>query len=298
MSAKKEIPEKPVKIRHPKVMDVAKPGVLPPLSGSARPVIVTNRTVMRDPMMAPPEVSDISTTDTSGSSPDNGLPTKITIAPLEPAAPGYAANSAEKQPAEPRAVQSTAPDHQKDALVPENAADSQPEANLPDTATSTPNDEPDEVSMTGNADLRSDSDHTVLQSVQSKDADKAESEPLAETETAKSNPRAAKLSTSLYADKSDDSVQIDGVDELDGAAEADTAKLDALAAEAAEYEKLIEDKTYFLELNATQKRRNIQIYILGVIVIIILALAWLDIALDAGFVHIPGVQPLTHIFEQ
>jgi hypothetical protein len=35
---------------------------------------------------------------------------------------------------------------------------------------------------------------------------------------------------------------------------------------------------------------------LGVVLAIVLALAWADIALDAGLIQINGVKPVTHFF--
>ncbi len=64
----------------------------------------------------------------------------------------------------------------------------------------------------------------------------------------------------------------------------------------AEVQKLSESKKYFLPINAVEQRRSKQFVILGVVLSIVLALAWADIALDAALIKIPNVKPVTHLF--
>lgn len=83
----------------------------------------------------------------------------------------------------------------------------------------------------------------------------------------------------------------------------DTAQENQLeidASKEAEHEaavqKLSESKKYFLPINAVEQRKSKQFVILGIVVSIILALAWVNIALDASLIKIPGVKPVTHLF--
>jgi hypothetical protein len=77
---------------------------------------------------------------------------------------------------------------------------------------------------------------------------------------------------------------------------ADDAKAAAQAEEDAKTSKLIESKKYFLPINAVEHRRSTQIAVMGVILALILAVAWVDVALDAGLIHLGGIKPVTHIF--
>lgn len=61
-------------------------------------------------------------------------------------------------------------------------------------------------------------------------------------------------------------------------------------------QKLVDSKQYFLPINAVEKRKSRNFVILGVVLSLLLAMAWADIALDAGLVQIPGVKPVTHFF--
>jgi hypothetical protein len=76
----------------------------------------------------------------------------------------------------------------------------------------------------------------------------------------------------------------------------EAALLEADAKAQDELDTLVGQKTYFLPINAVEQRRSRHVLIFGIILILILAVAWLNIALDAGFVDIPGVRPLTHLF--
>ena len=63
-----------------------------------------------------------------------------------------------------------------------------------------------------------------------------------------------------------------------------------------ELNELILTKKFFLPINKTQKKKNKQILIIGLILAIVLIVFWIDIALDAGIIHISGIKPFTHFF--
>lgn len=64
----------------------------------------------------------------------------------------------------------------------------------------------------------------------------------------------------------------------------------------AEMQKLIETKKYFLPINAVERRRSKRFVALGIVLSLVLAAAWVNIALDAGLIEIDGVKPVTHFF--
>jgi len=75
----------------------------------------------------------------------------------------------------------------------------------------------------------------------------------------------------------------------------DEKQLAAEAAQAAKVAGLIKREVYVLPINAVEKRRSKHVVIGGLLLIIVLALVWLDLAADAGFIHVPHL-PLTHFF--
>jgi hypothetical protein len=61
-------------------------------------------------------------------------------------------------------------------------------------------------------------------------------------------------------------------------------------------QKLVDNKQYFLPINAVEQRRSKRFVALGVLLSLFLLVAWCEIALDAGLIDVPGIQPLTHFF--
>jgi cell envelope opacity-associated protein A len=61
-------------------------------------------------------------------------------------------------------------------------------------------------------------------------------------------------------------------------------------------QKIIDSKKYALPINAVEQRRSKRFVVLGIILAVILALAWGDIAADAGLIHVKGIKPVTHFF--
>lgn len=59
---------------------------------------------------------------------------------------------------------------------------------------------------------------------------------------------------------------------------------------------LIDSKKYELPINAVEKRKSKRFVVMGIVLAILLVLAWGDIAADAGIIHINGVKPVTHFF--
>lgn len=77
----------------------------------------------------------------------------------------------------------------------------------------------------------------------------------------------------------------------------DDAAVAKAAAERAEaVRKLVSAETYFLPINHREKRRTKRFVLLGLLLIVALAVAWLDVALDAGLISNPQNLPHSHFF--
>jgi hypothetical protein len=74
------------------------------------------------------------------------------------------------------------------------------------------------------------------------------------------------------------------------------AEAEALAKHDEAIQQLVDSKQYFLPINAVEKRKTRHFVILGVLLSVLLLLAWGDIALDAGLIQISGIKPATHFF--
>lgn len=81
-----------------------------------------------------------------------------------------------------------------------------------------------------------------------------------------------------------------------GLALPDQKKKEAEAKRQAELERLVEEKTYFLPIKTVEQRRTARFVLIGVILSLLLLVAWLNIALDAGLIELSGLKPLTHFF--
>ncbi len=79
-------------------------------------------------------------------------------------------------------------------------------------------------------------------------------------------------------------------------AQEEASVAEAEAKHQAELDKLAESQRYFLPLNAVEKRRSERAVVLGALLILLLGLAWADIALDVGLIHVSGIKPVTHFF--
>lgn len=203
-----------------RIMDIAKPGGQgAATAATSRPVLVSNRVLIQDPMVKP-DTADTSA-ETLPASPDK--PVKVVVKPISPP------EQSESDKLGPLTIAIKA-DTDADGVVDKpREASAEPAAPSPSAAEPAPTSEPGPPSR------------------------KPE-------ETA-----AAKL------------------------------QADQLAAD--EIDELIESKAYNLPIETAENRRARLVTIVGVLLILILAAAWLNVALDAGFITIPGVEPLTHFFK-
>lgn len=209
------------------IVDVAQPGkTAPPLT--SKPVIVTNRTILKDPMVVEKTADDTEKSEATSK-------TKAT-------------EGSDIQPTETTVDESVA---------------SKPEHVLAPSPTA-PTPEPE-----------------------AKEVTPPPAEKTAEPDTPATEEPAPDKTDSQDAEADNGATLTDAQIEAEATAE---------AAREAEVQKLIESKKYYVPVNAVEKRRTKRVIALGVVLSIILALAWVDIALDAGLIDMGGVKPVTHFF--
>ncbi|HET7320404.1 MAG TPA: hypothetical protein VFI84_02325, partial [Candidatus Saccharimonadales bacterium] len=95
----------------------------------------------------------------------------------------------------------------------------------------------------------------------------------------------------------------DGEDDVPEQAKSDpdaaAKEAERLAAEhAAAIQKLADGHEYYLPIETTESRKTKHFVILGALLILLLAAAWVDVALDAGLIQFGGLKPVTHFFKQ
>lgn len=215
-----------------KIVDVKEPGKTTP-SSTSKPVIVTNRPILKDPMVTP----------------EAAKPVEI-VKPRDD---------------EDKLKHSTGPAVKPLGASSDSDSDDPKTAEAPSEATKT--DSTDEEPK-ATPDKESDSES------------EAETEPEVE---AKAKP------------------EVDAKTEEEDKSTKKTAQNpEAKAAEQAQHDaavqKLVDSKKYELPINAVEKRKTKRFIVLGVFLAILLALAWADVAADAGLVHVNGVKPVTHFF--
>lgn len=101
---------------------------------------------------------------------------------------------------------------------------------------------------------------------------------------------------SIKEDKSENSILADN--QVDSKSPQDKIN-DETAIQAkheAELDELVEAKAYFLPINTATHQRTKRFVIIGVGMSLLLAIIWVDVALDAGLIKIGSLKALTHIF--
>ncbi|PIZ62500.1 hypothetical protein COY17_02440 [Candidatus Saccharibacteria bacterium CG_4_10_14_0_2_um_filter_52_9] len=217
------------------IADVAHPNTSLP-ADTSKPVIITNRTMVKDPMMV--AVSDGNNTEPS-------VPTVEKLEPLS--APLLEVLKDEpKAKTEPKSKPEPKPEPSEPEPEPE------PVAEVP--AEEPELEKPEQVEKTELA-------PEPEKATESEDA--TEEKPPADNKT----PTQEKAEANVEQDKQRQSIQ-----------------------------KLVDSKQYNLPINAVEQRRTKRFIVLGIVLCVVLALAWFEIALDAGLINIDGIKPFTHFF--
>ena len=322
MATSKPSDKAPTKTR--KIIDVTEPGKSAP-SPSARPIIVSNRPVLkRDPMMLTPDGMEKDADDGTSTTvlPHSSASKTIKIMPLSPLSSGKPEDTATPPGGTPASAkelrnQMAAPtpstsapaksaeqkaaakdlgieavtniDRAEEPVAPKPVAvageekdikpdDEEPLKKPEDTAKDSPT-EPDDEESPAVPDAKPDS---------KEDAAKEE-EPT---------PPLPAAQTSVPDEEKDIDGDVDG--QLAPNQSIDQAKRkaeDEKLAKLAEQEKVIDSKQYYLPINSVEhRRRSLDRTIFILMLVLVLALVWLDIVMDAGILKVGGIQPLTHFF--
>lgn len=255
-------------------MDVEEPGTSAP-SSTSKPVIVTNRPILKDPMVVeatdekadkPAEKTDAAVRGSSG---------KPKLEPLT--APTLAEDENEDvSPKKPKAVDSPKTD---DKPEDESADTGEPVVNQAPAAEAETTPTPPEPETSDQSEPETEKTANEVSDVDSQTDDKSDEGPKASDNTpVKDN------------EQPQESKSINDIEKKLQAEAAEQAKHDAAT------QKLVDSKKYFLPINAVEKRKTKRFIVLGILLVILLALAWGDIAADAGIIHVSGIKPPTHFF--
>ncbi len=240
--------EKPTAKPDSKVFDVAKPGASV-AQATARPVIVSNRPLMQDPMMLTEQAEPTSAPAITT--------TKIVIKPISEDDESSKTPTPEKPSTDEEASSASDKPVVTNSITPPPSA-AEPAANPP---------APEE------------------------EAPAASEGKAAEPETTKTEEPAEEAESS----RGDEDGEQSAAEKTK--TEQETAALEAETKHQAELDKLVESKQYVLPINAVEKRRSKQAVLLGILLILVLAAAWTDVAMDSGLIHIKGLSPVTHFFQ-
>jgi hypothetical protein len=241
-----------------KIVDVAHPGKTAP-SGNSKSVIVTSRPIMKDPMVV----------ESEDSTEDSKISVKTGGAVIEPISDDP---MIEKDESKEEPELKGEDDKKTIAVLAEEAAVRKEFTDGKDDENDTDEDKK--------------SDSPVVEQSE-------EAEPVvAETEQPKSEeePLQDKPEDNNTDPESDEKQTSKTVTEAEEAEAAEQEKRDT------EIQKLIDSKKYELPINSVETRRSKRVVIIGIVLSILLVLAWLDIALDASLIQVDGIKPVTHFF--
>lgn len=267
--------EKP-RPKQTKIMDIAKPGKQVAASATARPVIVTNRPIMHDPMMTGPTPDAPEAKKTVPPS-----AAKLVIKPL---------SAEEAEPAETASKQSAssigAPNLPIDEIGKKKSAASK-EDDEPA--------EPAEPEQPAQADAAADAPGQAAPDTEPADEPEAPAdEPETQVETTEVTTIVETEEITVTSSVPDD-IGVPASNEASLPAK-EAAKLEEDRRRQEEIDKLIEDKTYFLPINAASKRRSRRDTIVGSILAVLLFIALIILLMDVGIIAYPGIEAPTSFF--
>jgi hypothetical protein len=227
------------KSRAKPISDVAHPGKSAP-SDTSKAVIVNNRPILRDPMMAEESAPAVEHTKNIADLAKEALARRQSAPKLAPTSEPETESESESEPA------------------PAKPKPEKPKAELKLEPTP-PESEPKEPKKADDK--------------PAKDSEDAQADEAAESET---DPETETDSDSKPAP--------------DPEGDAENIKREAAL------EELVDGKKYFLPINSVERRRSKRIVIGGVLLSLILIVAWVDIALDASLIQLGGLKSVTHFF--
>lgn len=246
-----------------KLIDVTEPGKSEP-SATSRPIIVTNRPILQqDPMVVS---DDTLKADELKSPSDVSIKieppkSKLETTSLKPP------SLSDKEKNNPLSSEKESDNHQAEAKDTDNSLEAKDSLSVETIGKPAKLDEPTEE--TDNLTESNDQTSTASSDLATKDSDaEKKTTPSKETTVPK-----------------------------DVIAEAKQKEAAAKAAKQLELDKLIASKKYFLPINSVAHRKGNRRLVIILIGVVLLALVWVDLMLDAGIVKIQGIHALTNFFQ-
>lgn len=281
--------DKPSDQKTRKIIDVTEPGMSVPAT-SSRSIIVSNRPVLRqDPMMLSPDGMEKNNTEIT---PISRATKNIKVMPVSPLKSPQPEPEVANTPAEITVTPKVQPTPAPEPFV--LNADSPAALQAADEGEAAP--EVGKMVLSGREKVvqpltpASEAPAATAAVSDAKVVPKAKAvEPEASVDT-NTLPAAQ---TSVPDDEDDADGQLAPNQAID---QAKRKEDDEKLARLTEQEKIIESKQFYLPINVVEKRRSLDRVILLFVLVLLLALIWIDIVLDAGILRLGGIQPLTHFF--
>lgn len=239
------------------IIDVQAPGTSAPPQTS-RPVIVTNRSLLRDPMV---------TTTAADQPPNKDEPKPAADQSAEPA-PSHEAVI--------KPLDDSAADNDQDQLQESRSEEDQASPPAPAETVSAVEDTSEAVGTP-----------------EEKDDAPAESESQDAVSDLPTVPVAAESTNPTASDPGSGDPSKPPTAPAAKQAEAEAA---AKAKHEAEVQQLVTSRQYELPINTTEQQKSKRFVLLGTVLAVVLVIIWLDIALDAGIIKLGGLGSLTHFF--
>lgn len=246
-----------------KIVDVQHPGKSTP-SDNSKSVIVPSRPIMKDPMVVEDELN------TQGDETKIVVKTSKSIKPLSEPAP----EKEDKKTVAEIAVEAAAEKEDKKTEAKPAKTEEADQPNL------------DEVLKPAAHDETSPENPEEPEEPEATEEEKpAEDEEKTEPQPDKSDENEAPPA------EGDQGQPADKAADEQSKAEAEQKKKEVAV------QKLVDSKQYFLPINSVEQRKSKRFVALGILLSLLLAVAWVDIALDAGLIDLGGgVKPVTHFF--
>ncbi|HKR81402.1 MAG TPA: hypothetical protein VJR27_00170 [Candidatus Saccharimonadales bacterium] len=271
----------------PKVFDVSKPGGSAPTS-SARPLIVTHRPMVQDPMVTKLPVDDpLSPTEGAPEVPKTLLKTqKIKLQPSPAAIQELAERAAAEHAADPTpppektAVVDAPASVSSSSLSDSSMGDLNPAKPTPEVAPAEPVSlAPAEKPAPPQPTPETPTDEEMLVAPQSLVVE-TPSQPEPKTEEQKPAEQApSSKNATEQASKREAEKEVD---------------LEVQRKQA--YEQVIDSHKYYVHISSPTKKRSMRLAVVGAIIIILVAVGCVDAMLDAGVLTLSGV-PHTHFIK-
>jgi hypothetical protein len=278
--------EKPAAAKSPKptrprkIIDVSKPGESGAPSASSRPMIVTQRPIIQDPMVARADQTHIPAIVED--KPETGLAPKSTKVHIKPLSDSNTESTVSDS-------SQTIDLHIPDFSLRDSPKKTESAESIPVTVSQSAPQEP--VEAADAAPPEGPKSHDIpaqdRKIIQPPTADKTV--PVVEPLTPPV-PESSSLSGDQSGGAFDDAAM------SDKAIEKEAAALEAEVKRQEELDKLVQSKEYFLPIHTNERRRSKIVTICGSVLIILLGLLLVNLLMDVGTISLDGVRPLTNFF--